>query len=459
MHDPESCLPPLCPLADDAGAFGDHFDLKGATGTKDSTMTPAARIQAAIEILDGLEKTAQPADRYVRDWFRARRYAGVKDRAAVKERVYDVLRHRASFAWRVGGQARSLVLASLLHEGQSPEAIEALFSGANYAPALLFDAERHGLGSPPREEPPAHVTGEYPQWLEGELQRAFGAELPEEMQAMLARAPVDVRVNRLRAKREAMLVGLSSLGITAQPMTYAPDGIRIASAEGLSRLEHTQFFQTGAFEFQDEASQIAAHLCGAKPGDRVLDLAAGAGGKALALAAIMGNQGEILAFDIDAARLREVRPRARRAGASIIASTSKKGGAAWGDGKFDIVLVDAPCSGSGTWRRNPELKWRLTPERLKELTGLQAGLLDDGARHTKSGGRLIYATCSLLPCENEDQMAAFLGRNPDFRVVRAAALWRELGLSQTPPGMGEYFRASPLKCATDGFFVCIMTPI
>jgi 16S rRNA (cytosine967-C5)-methyltransferase len=422
-------------------------------------MTPAARVQAAIEILDGLDKTAQPADRYVRDWFRARRYAGAKDRAAVAERVYNVLRHRASFAWRVGAHVRSLALASLLHEGQSPEAIEALFSGAPYAPPPLSDAERHALVSPAREEPPAHVKGEYPEWLEPELKRAFGSELPEEMQAMLARAPVDLRVNTLRANRDDMLVGLSALGIKGEPMTYAPDGIRIATAEGLSTLQHTQFFETGAFEFQDEGSQIVGLLCGVKPGDQVLDLAAGAGGKSLALAAIMDNKGEILAFDIDAARLREVRPRARRAGAGIVAATDKRGGPGWGSGKFDMVLIDAPCSGSGTWRRNPELKWRLTPQRLKELTGVQAQLLDDGARHTKSGGRVVYATCSLLPSEDEDGIAAFLGRNPDFRVIPAAAIWRELGLAQTPPGMGEYFRASPLKCATDGFFVCIMRHI
>src|SRR6185295_17752284 len=181
---------------------------------------------------------------------------------------------------------------------------------------------------------------------------------------------------------------------------------RVASGEGLSILKHTQFFETGAIEFQDEASQIAALLCGAKPGMRLLDLAAGAGGKSLALAAAMRNRGEILAFDIGAARLREVRPRARRAGATIISATDKRGGPQWGNGKFDIVLVDAPCSGSGTWRRNPELKWRLTAERLKELTRLQAWLLDDGARHTQLNARLVYATCSLLPCENEDAVSA-----------------------------------------------------
>lgn len=422
-------------------------------------MTPAARVQAAIEILDGLEKTAQPADRFLRDWFRARRYAGAKDRAAVAERVYDVLRHRASFAWGIGGAARSLVIASLLCEGRSREAIDALFSGAAYAPPPLSWDERRSLAYPPTAEPPPHVRGEYPEWLEPQLGRAFGDGLLDEMGAMTGRAPVDLRVNTLRANRDDMVVGLISLGIKAERTRYATEGIRIASVEGLSTLQHTQFFETGAFEFQDEASQIAALLCAAKPGMRVLDLTAGGGGKSLALAAAMCNRGEILAFDIDSLRLREVRPRARRAGAAIIAATDKRGGPLWGNGRFDIVLVDAPCSGSGTWRRNPETKWRLTPERLKELEDLQGRLLDDGARHTAPGGRLIYATCSLLPCENEDAVAAFLGRNKDFRVVQASDVWQGLGTHETPPGMHEFFRASPLKCGTDGFFVCIMARV
>jgi 16S rRNA (cytosine967-C5)-methyltransferase len=422
-------------------------------------MTPSARIQTAIEILDGLAKTGQAADRFVRDWFCARRYAGSKDRASVSKRVYDALRHRSMYAWRMGEETRSLVLASLLAEGQTPGAIDGLFSGQSYAPAPLTDDERKRLASPPEGEPPAHVKGEYPEWLEPELKRAFGEALASEMRAMLPRAPVDLRVNTLRAHRDDMLVGLQSLNIKAERTPYAPDGLRIASAEGLGALQHTQFFETGAFEFQDEGSQIASLLCAAKPGDSVLDLCAGGGGKSLALAAAMQNKGEILAFDTDPARLKEVRPRARRAGASIVSVAENRGGPKWGNGKFDIVLVDAPCSGSGTWRRSPDLKWRLTPEQLKERIALQSWLIEDGARHTRPGGRLAYVTCSRLPCENEDVIAAFLTRNSAFRIVPAAAVWRSVTRSEPPPGMGENFRASPLKCATDGFFVCIMTHI
>ena len=421
-------------------------------------MTPGARLAAAIEILDGLEHTAQPADSYLRDWFRARRFAGVKDRAAITERVYRVLRHRGSLVWRMNaGDGRALVLASLLAENESANGIARLFSGEGHAPPVLSEAELSALASPPEGEPPTHVRGEYPLWLEPELLRTFGSDLPAEMAAMNARASVDLRVNTLRAARDDMLVGLRSLDVAAERTPFSPVGIRIASSEGLGALQHTQFFQTGAFEFQDEASQLVTQLCAVKPGQRVLDLAAGAGGKSLALAALMRNRGEILAFDVDARRLKQLPPRARRAGAAIIRIADRRGGPAWGNGKFDVVLVDAPCSGSGTWRRSPELKWRLTPERLLELKGLQSWLLDEGARHTKAGGRLVYVTCSLLASENEDVCKNFLERSPDFRIVPAARAWSEAGLSMPPPqGVGEYFRATPYRTATDGFFACII---
>ena len=419
-------------------------------------MTPGARLQAAIEILEGLEKTAQPADGYLRDWFRSRRYAGVKDRAAVSERVYAVLRHRASLAWRIGSDApRALVLASVAANSDTEE-INRLFSGEGHAPAPLTAEELRGLASPPADAPPAHVRGDYPAWLESELTRTFGADLPDEMRALNARASVDLRVNTLRAARDDMLTGLRSLDVDAHRTPYSPYGIRIASGERLGALQHTQFFESGAFEFQDEASQLVTQLCAVRAGQRVLDLAAGAGGKSLALAALMRNQGEILAFDVDARRLKQLAPRARRGGATMITSTTGRGGPVWGNGRFDLVLVDAPCSGSGTWRRNPELKWRLTPGRLQELMALQSELIAEGARHTKPGGRLVYATCSLLTCENDDICSSFLQSNPQFRILSAADEWNEIALPDPPKGLGEYFCASPYRTATDGLFACIM---
>jgi 16S rRNA (cytosine967-C5)-methyltransferase len=420
-------------------------------------MTPAARVQAAIEILAALDSTQQPADRFIRDWFRARHYAGSKDRAAVTARVYDVFRRRASFAWRMGSEdARPLVIASLLSEGISADGLAQLFAGGIYDPPPLSEAEERAISTPPKASPPLNVQGDYPQWLEPELLRAFGASLMDEMQAMLSRAPVDLRVNTVRASRPNLLTGLQSMGVKAKATPIAPHGIRIASEQGLGSLQHTQYFETGAFEFQDESSQIAALLTAVKPGERVLDLAAGAGGKALAMAAEMQNRGEILAFDTDSVRLRQLAPRARRAGATIITATDKRGGQLWGNGKFDVVLVDAPCSGSGAWRRNPEAKWRLTPERLDELTRLQAWLIDDGARHVKPGGRLVYATCSILSRENDDVIDSFLARNAKFTVVAAKEIWRSATGVASPPAIAKYFRATPLKAGTDGFFTCIM---
>ncbi len=419
-------------------------------------MTPSARLQAAIKILSELEATALPADRFLRDWFRARRYAGSKDRAAIAERVYTVFRHRVSFAWRMGDETpRALVISGLLAEGKTADEITALFGDGPYAPPPLTDDERAAVARVP-VVPPLHVQGEYPEWLEPELKRAFGDHLLDEMQAMLARAPVDLRVNTLKADRNEVLNGLRSLGFKAEPAPYAPHGIRVPSAEGLSALHRSPLFEDGAFEFQDEASQIATVLCSTLPGQRVLDLAAGAGGKSLALAADMQNKGEILAFDDSPQRLKPLAERAQRAGATNITVAEKRGGPLWGNGKFDVVLVDAPCSGSGTWRRSPELKWRLTPERLDGFIAIQTRLLDEGAAYVRDGGRLVSATCSVLPAEGEDRIDAFLKAAPDFTSIDAASVWRDVTRAEPPPGMGKYFHASPRQTGSDGFFVCVL---
>ena len=412
-------------------------------------MNPGARLQAVIEILDALKATAVPADRFVREFFRARRYAGSKDRAAVAERVFTVMRHRSSFAWRMqGDDSRRLVIASLLGEGASD--IAALFDGSQYGPAALSDAERAALASPPDGEPPLHVRGEFPPFLEPELTRAFGAALLDEMQAMLARAPIDLRTNTLKTSRDALASALAAEGFAVEPTPWSPWGLHLASGAGSAKLSASARFTSGAFEFQDEAAQIAALLCGAGPGMRVLDFAAGGGGKSLALAAAMKNQGGIVAHDIDPGRLSMLSPRAMRAGAAIITPSTLLP-----TGPFEIVLLDAPCSGTGTWRRQPEQRWRLTPGRLAELTALQDHLLEQAAPFVQPGGRLVYATCSVLPCENQDRIARFLAAHPDFAPLAASEIWRgEFGAP--PPGMTESFRASPLQTGTDGFFTAIL---
>jgi 16S rRNA (cytosine967-C5)-methyltransferase len=398
-------------------------------------MTPSARTQAAIEILGALEQTNRPADRFIRDWFRARRYAGSKDRAAVAERVFQVLRKRASLAWRMkSGDPRALMIAGVAEAGGDTAA---LFDGGKYGPAPLTDSERETLARPRERTPPLWVQGEFPEFLESELTRSLGSDLLDEMRAMGERAPIDLRANTLKASREDVLAELRGEGFAAEPTPYAPHGIRLREHAGASALSRTRAFLDGRFEFQDEAAQIASLLCAAKPGERILDLAAGAGGKALAMAAEMQNRGLILARDSDAARLAQLPPRATRAGVTIIREDGDLSTLA----KVDAVLVDAPCSGSGAWRRQPEQKWRLTPERLAQLQATQDQLLDEAA--ALAPARIVYATCSLLACENEDRVAAFLARHPEFRIA-------------PPPGMGEFFRATPRTTGTDGFFTAVL---
>jgi 16S rRNA (cytosine967-C5)-methyltransferase len=403
-------------------------------------MTPAARVQMAIEILEALETTAQPTDRFLKAWFRSRRFAGSGDRRTIAGRVFSVQRHHGALAHRMGDdRPRALMIAALL---ESREDVEALFTGG-YGPAPLTDVERAAIAATPGPVPD-WVRGEYPQWLESELQRAFGDRLVEEMQAFIGRAPTDLRINTLKAAREEVLQALQAQGVTAASTAYAPHGIRITGEAG--NLSETPLFKSGAFEFQDEAAQIAAQLCDARPGMRVLDLAAGAGGKSLALAAAMENTGEIVACDVRGEALAELEKRAQRAGVAIIKTLLLEH--AQPAGPFDLVLVDAPCSGTGTWRRQPELRWRLTPARLAELIALQDQLLDRAAGLTAPGGRLIYATCSVLPTENQDRVAAALARHSGFSLLDLGQSWP---INQ-PPGLAQDFRASPALTGTDGFY-------
>jgi 16S rRNA (cytosine967-C5)-methyltransferase len=408
-------------------------------------MTPAARLQAVITILEELGGTSQPLDRFLRDWFRARRYAGSKDRRAIAERIFAIQRRRASLAWRLGDESpRALALASVLAEGGEPDA---LFTGDGYGPAGLNDTERAAIATVP-SDPPLHVRGEFPEFLTAELTRAFGENLPAEMEAMQARAPSDLRVNTIKTTRDELLAALAAQTITARPTPFAPQGIRLD--EGGVALAKSALFESGAFEFQDEAAQIATLLLGAAPGQNILDLAAGAGGKTLALAAAMQNTGTITACDIRGEALHQLTLRAARAGATNIAVHLIQDEPP--PGPFDAIFLDAPCSGSGTWRRQPELKWRLTPARLDALAEIQDRLLDQAAARLKPQGRLVYATCSILPCENQDRVAAFLARHPEFTVIDAAKAWKGPPI----PGLDRFFRASPATSGTDGFFCALL---
>lgn len=397
-------------------------------------MTPAARVQAAIEVLSALEQTPAPADRVLRDFFRARRYAGSKDRAAVADRVFDCFRHYYSYGWRMSGiDPRRLAIASVLAEGIDPAEI---FTGANYAPAALTAEEQAAIAAPVREAP-LHVLGEFPDWLKRELVDAFGVDLLPEMAAMLGRAPVDIRTNTLKTTREKLIAALAAEGFEATPTPYAANGLRLDGGT-TAKLSASPLFAAGHFEFQDEAAQIASALCEAKPGMRVLDFAAGAGGKALALAAAMRNTGVIAACDIDPGRLAMIGPRAERAGVKIILAEPTLPSTA-----FDLVLLDAPCSGTGTWRRQPELRARLSAERLAERVKTQSKLLSKASSYVAPGGKLVYATCSVLPCENDGQIISFLSNHPNFTAM---------AVSDAHP----FFHASPYRTQTDGFFTAVL---
>lgn len=431
-------------------------------------MTPAARIAAAIELLETIEAEGgmRAADRCVQNYFRARRYAGSKDRHDVTERVYAVLRRRAELDWwlaRHDGKpsARHRVVAALARlEHRASAEIIPLFGQGAHAAAPLDDAETamvEALTTADAAKVPGWVQGNYPPWLEAELARRFGPDIAAETAALLERAPLDLRVNTLKGTREQALEALKVLRLEAAPTPLSPIGIRLGER---AKIDDKAIHQSGLVEPQDEGSQLVALLTAAEPKMQVVDLCAGAGGKALALAAIMRNRGQIYACDSDAQRLARINPRTQRAGARNIQTHRLTGTdddpfLAEMAAKADRVLVDAPCSGTGTWRRNPEARWRLTAEHLAELRAVQDHLLDRGAGLVKPGGRLVYATCSLLPCEGEDRIEAFLARQPGFRPLPVGDVWPAVATG-APPAEGPWLRLTPRRHGTDGFFAAIL---
>lgn len=385
-------------------------------------MIPAARMQAAIELLDLIIAAAReegpPADRLIAQWFRVRRYAGSKDRRAVRELVYRAI--RACGPIPEHGRAAMLRLCEC-----DPGLLE-LFDGSRHGPAPLSPGETAARG------------GVAPDWL-AEALVASGIEA-KEAEALLGRAPLDIRVNRIKA-------GGLNLPITGEA-TVARDGMRFPPG---TPVEQWDAWSDGAIEIQDTASQLVAEAVAAAPGEQIVDLCAGAGGKALALAAEMENAGTLLCCDIDRQRLARLAPRAARAGASPVVQIRLLDPgrefdalAEW-ENRADAVLVDAPCSGTGTWRRNPEARWRLNESRLQRLHETQAYLLELAARLVRPGGRIVYAVCSLLDSEGPDQLSMFLAERPDWRAEQI-----ELGAGR-PCGQG--IRLSPFHDGTDGFFV------
>jgi 16S rRNA (cytosine967-C5)-methyltransferase len=427
-------------------------------------MTPGARASAGMEVLADIAARKRPASEALKDWGLAHRFAGSGDRAAIGNLVFDTLRHRASNAYAMGDDSpRSLVLRTLVSDwDMTPEAVAALADGGRFAPEPLSPAELAGLARELPADAPSYIRGDYPEWIEPLFNRAFGAGAAEEGAALSARAPVDLRANTLKAPREKVLNALRRFD--AVPTPYSPVGVRIAAGFGPSRNPHVEAepgHGKGWYEVQDEGSQVATLLLGAKPKEQVLDLCAGAGGKTLALAAAMENSGQIYAYDADRMRLRPIFERLKRAGARNVQVLAPGDPAALAglEGKMDRVIIDAPCTGSGVWRRRPDAKWRLSPEMLAARRAEQEAVLDQSARLVKPGGRLAYITCSVLPPENRDQVDAFLARYPEFRIVPWTEAWKQAIAVAPPPsadGSPETLLMTPLNFATDGFYVAVL---
>lgn len=425
-------------------------------------MTPNARFEAAIALLEAIAAAPRkPADAVANDFFRRRRYIGGGDRRAVSEQAWNVLRQQRRLTWwieRAQGQpsARLLVSGAAVLGGQIYGDVCAMFSGGRYAPQQL-DAEEaeilrrlkdHTIEHPAM--PPA-VRLEVPDWIYPLLAARFGAETEREMAAMLGTAPLDLRVNFLKGTRQQAIDALAAEGIVAKSGRFSPWALRI---EGRRPVVTGEAFQTGLVEIQDEGSQIVALMAEPQPGMRVLDYCAGAGGKTLAMASMMENKGHILAADTSAPRLEGAVRRLRRAGVfNVEQHLLVPGEGKWAKRRretYDRVLVDAPCTGTGTWRRNPDARLRLTESDLSELVEKQATILQDASRFLRKGGRIVYATCSILPAENEEQVQRFLAANADFALVdpgrpEAARL-----------AHGGMVRLTPASHGTDGFFAAVL---
>ena len=424
-------------------------------------MKPASRIKATVEILDSSHRARVPLNKCVGDYMRTRRYIGSKDRRNVAERVYDITRAHARLSWwlektNTEDTSRNRVIAwTILGEGADEKRVNDLFDGSQYAPDTLNEDEQGFAaklyGQPlERKDMPDAVRAECPPEYEDTLKKLFGEKFQEEMQAMMKPATLDLRVNTFQAEKENVIKSLDKDGIKVTEGLLCPWALR---CDDKAFLSHTKAFKKGWIEIQDEGSQLIAWLCGAKPGMQVLDYCAGAGGKTLALAAAMERKGRIVAMDTDEKRLENGRKRYKKAGLADIIEVralSDERHKKWlkrQKEKFDIVLTDVPCSGSGTWRRNPDTRWQKFGPSLEELTEIQADIIDRAAKCVKPGGTLVYATCSLFEEENEAQVEAFLKNHPEF-CIEPIEPTRNLG--------SPFMRLTPLRHETDGFFTAIL---
>lgn len=427
-------------------------------------MTPGGRIAAAIEVLTEMESHHRPATEALRDWGRTHRFAGSGDRAAIGNLVFDALRHKASAQWVLEDQTpRAAVMGTLgLHWKKPASDLNAWFEGDRHAPAPLSSSEAEALSTRKLKEAPDWVQADVPEWTAPLMEANFDEEFVAEGQALAQRPPVGLRANTLKADRAKVKKALGRF--SPHDAILAPDGLTIPPPVDFGRSANVQAdgaYQKGWVEIQDEGSQVVSHLVYAQPGEQILDYCAGAGGKTLALAASMQNKGQIFAYDADRNRLSAIYERIKRAGLRNV-QVREPGQNVLSDlaDKMDRVVVDAPCSGSGVWRRRPDAKWRLTPEALEKRLEEQRAVLQEASVFVKPGGYLCYITCSVFPGENEGQVYQFLEDSEEqFELLSAGEVWQDLfGFNAPQPWSADECSVTltPATTQTDGFYFAVL---
>ncbi len=428
-------------------------------------MKLAGQVSAAIEVLTDIEQNHRPASVALGDWGRSHRFAGSRDRSVIGTLVYDALRRRLSLGWLMADdKPRALALGVLRHVWEmDADAITALCDGSQFAPQPLTEDEAvRLLGTDVNAaEMPGHIAADMPVWLFDDVYTVQFGRTVAIGRALAERAPIDIRVNTLKSDRERVLKALQKYG--AAPTPYSPAGVRIpapGSQEKNPNIEAEAAHGKGWFEIQDEASQIATFMSGAAPRLQILDLCAGSGGKTLGFAALTQNTGQIFAYDSDKQRLRPVFERLKRSGARNVQVLPAGETEALGPltDRMDVVFVDAPCSGSGVWRRRPDSKWRVTPEALMQRVAEQREVLELAAPLVRPGGTLIYVTCSILPAENGQQTRWFLDHHENFIARPWQEAWENAGLGPLPVNGvdGLALQLDPASHDTDGFYISVL---
>lgn len=425
-------------------------------------MRLGGRVQAAAEILTDIDKRNRPAADALKDWGLSHRFAGSGDRAAIGNLVYDTLRQQKSLSFFSDSEDKLKLVYALLFRGWKLDYAETseTFAQDKFAPAILSSYEAQALLARDLLLAEEHIQADIPEWAVASFEANFAEEWIVEAQAFAKRPPLDVRVNTLKSMREKVMKQIARSG--AKPTSIARYGLRIVSNKPFARqpnLQAEEAFQKGRFEIQDEGSQIVSDLIFAKPGETVLDFCAGAGGKTLALSAAMENKGQIHAYDVDKSRLAPIHDRLKRAGTRNVQVHSPGSDLSNLAGKMDKVVVDAPCTGTGTWRRRPDAKWRLDQKNLETRLQQQEEVLSEAAPFVRPGGHLIYITCSVLPEENENQIYSFIEDNPQFELVSAGEVWEELFGHDKPAPWSSDMKTvtlTPASTDTDGFFFSVL---